>query len=61
MTELRPSERAELAVVDKMTEAQQIALGARLLYQRVRGQVDDKKPFVLACIRLQTFYGKPTP
>ncbi len=47
--------------IDKMTEPQQLALGARLIYQRLRGHVDDKKPFALACIRLQTFYGKPTP
>jgi hypothetical protein len=61
MTELRPSDRAALACLGKMTEAQQIALGARLLYRRLRRHVDDPKGFALACIRLQTYYGKPTP
>ncbi len=61
MSRRMPNDLVALASVGKMTEAQQIALGARLLHERVRRRVDDTKPFALACIRLQTFYGKPTP
>ncbi len=61
MSRRKANDLAALDAVGKMTEPQQIALGARLLHERLRPHVQDKKSLARATIRLQTFYGKPTP
>ena len=49
-------QRAELCATRNATEKQRIALGARLLYHRLRRHASSRLLFAVACIRLQTWY-----
>lgn len=59
MIDLTKQQRAELRATYGAPQHQIVALGARLLCAQARTMTNDIKPFAIACIRMQTFFGPP--
>lgn len=53
---MRNSERSALRGIDRMTERQVQAVGARLIWRRMREIGLAKRQFAAACIRMQTYF-----